>query len=356
MFRLTNACALVALASLSSAAVAGLTQSATVSPGGFSQSAWYAGTCGCSGPDIGADLSVGYGTAAGFNEQAFSGNATAVSSVSGSTAAQTSATSGSARLGVISVRASNTQTNNSFFVQSATDAGFKDRFTITHPTLNGQAGVMTFAVTVNGTISASGFAGSGSIIVETHKNGAQVAGNPALTSFPGSSIATVQNPRWSAASGPDVVLPVNAVAVFAVPFTFGTPFDVSVFARAVAGQRSFSGVAGTSTAIVDFSNNGVVWSGIQGIYQGTTPVSGASISALSNTNWNTPASICDSLDFNGDGNIDPTDVDAYFSVLGEGPCLPINTVCNDLDFNNDGNIDPADVDAYFSILGEGPCL
>ena len=66
--------------------------------------------------------------------------------------------------------------------------------------------------------------------------------------------------------------------------------------------------------------------------------------------------VCDSLDYNGDGNIDPTDVDAYFSILGEGPCIPANSTCNDLDFNNDGNIDPADVDAYFSILGEGPCL
>jgi hypothetical protein len=65
---------------------------------------------------------------------------------------------------------------------------------------------------------------------------------------------------------------------------------------------------------------------------------------------------CDSLDFNNDGNIEPGDVDAYFSILGEGPCVPSNTICNDLDFNNDGNIDPADVDAYFSVLGEGPCL
>ena len=363
MFRLTNAAlahatpfALVALASISSAALAGLKQSTTVSPGGFSQSAWYTSSCGCSGPVLGNDLSVGYGTVAGFNEQAFTGAATASSAISGTSGSQTSSTSGSARLGVISVRANNTQPNNAFFAQSATDAGFKDRFTITHPTLNGQAGVLTFSVTINGTISASGFAGAGSLVLETHKNGAQVAVNAALCSFPGASVGGLQNPRWGAASGPNVVLPVNRVAVFAVPFTFGTPFDVSVFARAVAGQRSSSGVTGTSTAIVDFSNNGVVWSGIQGVYQGTTPVTGASISAVSNTNWNPPVSLCDSLDFNGDGNIDPTDVDAYFSVLGEGPCLPANTNCNDLDFNNDGNIDPADVDAYFSVLGEGPCL
>ena len=64
---------------------------------------------------------------------------------------------------------------------------------------------------------------------------------------------------------------------------------------------------------------------------------------------------CNDLDFNNDGNIEPLDVDAYFSILGEGPCLG-GTTCDSLDFNNDGNIEPEDVDAYFSVLGEGPCI
>ena len=66
---------------------------------------------------------------------------------------------------------------------------------------------------------------------------------------------------------------------------------------------------------------------------------------------------CNDLDFNNDGNIEPGDVDAYFSVLGEGPCLgDTGSGCDSLDFNNDGNIEPEDVDAYFSVLGEGPCI
>ena len=64
---------------------------------------------------------------------------------------------------------------------------------------------------------------------------------------------------------------------------------------------------------------------------------------------------CNDLDFNNDGNIEPLDVDAYFSILGEGPCLG-GSSCDSLDFNNDGNIEPEDVDAYFSVLGEGPCI
>ena len=67
--------------------------------------------------------------------------------------------------------------------------------------------------------------------------------------------------------------------------------------------------------------------------------------------------VCNDLDFNNDGNIEPLDVDAYFSILGEGPCLgDIGGGCDSLDFNNDGNIEPEDVDAYFSVLGEGPCI
>lgn len=62
------------------------------------------------------------------------------------------------------------------------------------------------------------------------------------------------------------------------------------------------------------------------------------------------------LDYNNDGNIDPSDIDAYFSILGEGPCISSlgvdATSCDSLDFNSDGNIDPADVDEYFAVLGE----
>jgi hypothetical protein len=67
---------------------------------------------------------------------------------------------------------------------------------------------------------------------------------------------------------------------------------------------------------------------------------------------------CDPIDFNNDGSLfDPMDVDAFFSVFSEGPCIPANATCNDVDFNNDGSLfDPQDVDAFFSVFSEGPCL
>ncbi len=67
--------------------------------------------------------------------------------------------------------------------------------------------------------------------------------------------------------------------------------------------------------------------------------------------------ICDSIDFNNDTSVfDPIDIDAFLSVYGEGPCLPIGAACNDIDFNNDGSLfDPCDIDSFLLMFSEGPC-
>ncbi len=66
---------------------------------------------------------------------------------------------------------------------------------------------------------------------------------------------------------------------------------------------------------------------------------------------------CNDIDFNNDlVEFDPLDIDAFFSVFSEGPCLPVGAVCDSIDFNNDGSrYDPQDVDAFLSVFSEGPC-
>ena len=67
--------------------------------------------------------------------------------------------------------------------------------------------------------------------------------------------------------------------------------------------------------------------------------------------------ICNDIDFNNDGSFfDPDDVDAFFSVFSEGPCIPATATCDGVDFNNDGSLfDPCDIDAFFLVFSEGPC-
>jgi hypothetical protein len=66
---------------------------------------------------------------------------------------------------------------------------------------------------------------------------------------------------------------------------------------------------------------------------------------------------CESIDFNNDGSIfDPVDIEAFFSVFSEGPCIPATATCNDIDYNNDGSLfDPCDVDSFMLVFSEGPC-
>jgi hypothetical protein len=66
---------------------------------------------------------------------------------------------------------------------------------------------------------------------------------------------------------------------------------------------------------------------------------------------------CNDIDFNNDGSLfDPLDVDAFFSVFSEGPCIPETQTCDGIDFNNDGSLfDPLDVEAFLRVFSEGPC-
>ncbi|MFO0858006.1 MAG: LamG-like jellyroll fold domain-containing protein [Phycisphaerales bacterium] len=84
---------------------------------------------------------------------------------------------------------------------------------------------------------------------------------------------------------------------------------------------------------------------------------GASVDANANGVLDACESACDSIDFNNDTSFfDPIDIDAFLSVYGEGPCIPIVATCNDIDFNNDGSVfDPCDIDSFLLQFSEGPC-
>jgi subtilisin-like proprotein convertase family protein len=67
--------------------------------------------------------------------------------------------------------------------------------------------------------------------------------------------------------------------------------------------------------------------------------------------------VCNDIDINNDGSLfDPTDIDAFLSVYGEGPCVPAEATCDGIDFNNDTSLfDPCDIDAFLLVFSEGPC-
>jgi hypothetical protein len=66
-------------------------------------------------------------------------------------------------------------------------------------------------------------------------------------------------------------------------------------------------------------------------------------------------SLCDSIDFNGDGLFpDDQDLIDFLSVLAGGACS--TGTCNDIDFNNDGLFpDDNDLVAFLTVLAGGNC-
>ncbi|HYF16080.1 MAG TPA: hypothetical protein VD971_13505 [Phycisphaerales bacterium] len=88
--------------------------------------------------------------------------------------------------------------------------------------------------------------------------------------------------------------------------------------------------------------------GLVGLYDYATPGHSYDNVVLTDT-------MCDSIDFNGDGLFpDNQDIEDFFSVFGGGPCS--TGACGDIDFNNDGLFpDNLDLELFLSVFGGGGC-
>jgi hypothetical protein len=325
------------VAACAAAAYAGFTFSTAPAPGGFVQVCAAPSTSGGS-PWPGADLTPEC-TAAGadFKEASFSGNATAERAASSSATALSNSCHGRAGLGFIQAYAVNNAPNSSSFAQATANAGWSETFVISNAALTGQAGYMQFTLHVQGTLAASGFAGSARFIVTGYKDAAQLMINPLFS--PGNSdlLSTDrQYGNWSIATfgnPPTDGKTVSGTVTFAVPFTFGTPFKVGIYARAAAGMRSSSGVPGNSTAEANFLN-GLTWGGITGIFNAAqAPVQGSTVASGSGLDWTGPLGPPNPADLNGDGVVNGADLGMLLAAWG--------TPAGDL--NGDGTTDGADL-------------
>ena len=276
---------------LSAGAIAhgGMTYQTSPNPGGYIQACAGPSTPG-SNPWPGADLtSLHTNPASDVHEQSFLALTTASASAAYAGGNTSNSSSGLVGMGFAHMQAANNAPNNSFFAAGDVEAGWKDSFLISNPALTGQAGFMQFTLHVSGSLAAAGFAGSSGFTVTGYKNAAQLMANPLFS--PGNSTpisSDRQYGTWRISSDFSTEsLPVLGTVTFAVPITFGTPFDLSIFARAHAGMRSSSSVGGNSTSSADFSTT-LTWGGITNVYLGTTPGAEYDLTSGSGTDWTRP--------------------------------------------------------------------
>jgi PKD repeat protein len=154
--------------------------------------------------------------------------------------------------------------------------------------------------------------------------------------------------------------PLGGVASFSVRAAGVSPFG---FQWQFNGQNLSDGprpggsvVSGAQTARLQIAN---VRPGDVGTYRcfvtglcGSVQSSGALLTIT--------VSVCDSIDFNGDGLFpDVQDITDFISIFAGGTCAPPNPAgCNiDIDFNNDGLFpDTLDITSFLSVFAGGPCL
>ena len=121
------------------------------------------------------------------------------------------------------------------------------------------------------------------------------------------------------------------------------PFDADWFTIDSGGTQTSTGGGMTLSATIGQADAGTLTG------PGTLEIQGGY--------WFSGVVYCDSIDFNNNGSFfDPEDIDAFLSVYGEGPCIPVTATCGDIDFNNDTSLyDPCDIDSFLLVFSEGPC-
>ncbi|MGH7242215.1 MAG: hypothetical protein ACREJD_02220 [Phycisphaerales bacterium] len=345
-------------------ALAGLSQLTLVSPGGFVQAGADPATSGgINWPGEDLDNAIN-GANSSFAEGFFAGIGTITRSASSSATGLSNSCHGVAGMGYVNFDAANSAPDIDPFPFAMMNGGWKETFTISNPAHTGESGFMQFTVHVSGFLKATGLTGSASIRVTGYKDNLQLQQNQFFS--PGGSTpplgSTAQYGNWAIATfgNPNVeTMSVNDEATFAVPFTFGTPFTLGIYAWAGAGMRSSGGFGGTtSTALVQ--NAVVSWGGILAVYAGTTPVTAAStVTGSTGKDWGAgtqPPDPCPG-DFNNDGVVDDADFVIFVSSYNILDCAdPAMADGCPGDMNSDGFVDDADFVEFVVAYNNLTCV
>jgi hypothetical protein len=193
----------------------------------------------------------------------------------------TNAASSSAGPKAIHLNATNSSAVQSAFAAGMANGGFTEQIGITGGT---GTGVWVFPIAVKGTLDATGFGADATLNVAAYQNGLGVG---ASAPTPGSDVADaiflalnspidrgaitgsstdLENVAWNAEDrGPTSSLTLQHLAVddtiwFAVPITFGTSFDLGIFANVRAGEISSGAGTDPESTDLDFHST-IFWGG-----------------------------------------------------------------------------------------------
>lgn len=321
--------------------IAGFNFNTAPAPGGFLH-ACAGPSMGGSNPWPGSDFTTLFDEPGSvIDEQSFAGLQEITVSAGFVDGDVANSSSGIASLGFVQMLAQNSSPNSAPFPAGLVNGGWSETIVVTSPGLEGQQGYMQFTLNVSGTLFAAGFAGSAGFTVTGYKDNNQLFLNSLFDPGDSDPLSTDrQYGNWAVSTfsgGETASKAVEDTLTFAVPITFGTEFKLGIYARARAGLRSQSGVAGISSSEVDFGG-GLSWGGIVAVYHDLTPIDSYTVTGGSGTNWVVPVLVPSIADLNGDGVVDGGDLGALLAAWGTP----------DGDLNGDGTTDGADLGIVLS--------
>jgi hypothetical protein len=328
-------------------AVADTTFLTAPAPGGFVQTGAGPKTTGAAlWPGADHFLYFVSGSGADLVEESFTGDT--VGEVASSYAGDgiTNGAHAEAGLGVISLSATNDAPDAALFPAGIAHGGWSETFVISNPALTGQSGFLQFTLDVHGTLFAAGLTGSSACTVTAYKDAAQLLANDFSdigNSVPINGAPQYQYGNWAIATfgnPPTETMIVDDTVTFAVPFTFGTPFKLGVYANARASMRSSGGVGGSSNSFATF-DDGLTWGGISAVYVGTTPTNDYTIASGSGIDWTGAQGGNDPADLDGNGTVDAADLGILLGGWG--------TRAGDID--GDGTTDATDLALLLGAWG-----
>ncbi|MCC6677157.1 MAG: EF-hand domain-containing protein [Phycisphaerales bacterium] len=338
--------AVVAAALVTAPCRAGISQATITAPGGFVQAGCYASSSG-GGSLPGADLAASFGTGMDFHELSFAGVGPVSTSAAGTSGQITNSAMGEAGMGYTRLLAHNACPTSTFFATGIANGGWKETFTVSHPSHTGQAGYMVFQLRYRGTLRAAGPSGRAGVTTTGYKDNFELVMNPYFDRGGSDPISTDrQRAQWGIASfGATESRTIDGVVTMAVPITFGQSFTLGAYALAAAGQRSSGANPNISTGDVEFAGDGVTWNGIVDVKTAAgASVMGYSVTSGTGIDWTGPYIAC-LADLSGDGLVDFSDYLEFLNLYdAQDPAV---------DFNGDGLVDFSDYLEFLNLYEAG---
>jgi hypothetical protein len=186
--------------------------------------------------------------------------------------------SATATWGTITLETQLSGPNAAHFPRATATAGWVDMLTIssTNPLENGSSATLSFSLDVQADLLVvdPAFNSGASMGLKPYVDDGILASTP--FSFSRSGQGQIGSPYHEV---------VDSIATFSVPIVLGTPFELGIFANALAGTSSEASVFLINTSSADVSS--ITWRGISGVTLAGQPVD-YDLSSLSGTDWTQP--------------------------------------------------------------------